>query len=348
MGQCAFKGCDDRHTRRVPAPGPGNQTLDVCMTHLLTLEDMMAKICLVTNCGEKRAAKGLCMTHYGRYAHHGWIPDGGLTTAQEADALQAQWEERRASVAKVPPVPREPKTIARQSTHTASSPPVQRVAEEVVERPRVRARASTPPDTSGKAKITKLEAQVRELSAARDRVAEDAKALREENRRLIAEQAPPQRPDPTAMDWRDDALEGAKKDRDRYAEDLKIANAKLRTVEDRLDKANAEVQRLTALDLRMEPVREELSKAGLPAMDSYADTVRYLVRQRDAALSGTPTAAAVSSGCESHLSALLARDEVLMAAVLEAMVRDFKFRMMAKSKEDLIAILAGPVASPIG
>ena len=37
----------------------------------------------------------------------------------------------------------------------------------------------------------------------------------------------------------------------------------------------AEVERLTKLGERMEPVREAISALDLPAMDSYADAVRY-------------------------------------------------------------------------
>lgn len=354
MGQCAYKGCEDRYTRRVPAPGPGNQTLDVCTTHALTLEDMMKKLCLVTGCDRLHAGKGFCNRHYGRFYGNGLVPEAGVSTHAEADAVQAAWEAKRAEAEKGTA---KPKTPPRGKAPAAKPPaqPVQRVAEEVIEPPKVPRVLRELPDAPGKAKIAKLEAQVRELSAARDRLAVDTKALREENRRLSGEverfaavdrrmepvrealsalglpamdnyadavrelvrqrdealAAPAQRP----ADWRDDAFEGAKKDRDRYAEDLRVASAKLQTANRLIADQDGALKRMSAVEAQL--------RAEIATLRDSSDVARL---------------APQSLADTSYLATLL-QDEVLHAALLEAMARDFQHRMTAKDGAGLLAVL---------
>ncbi len=331
MGRCAYKGCEDRYTRRVPAPGPGNQTLDVCVTHALTLEDMMKKLCLVTGCDRLHAGKGFCNRHYGRFYGHGLVPEAGVSTNAEADAVQAAWEAKRAEAetAKGTPKPAQPKAPPRGKAPAAkpSAQPVQRVPEEVIEPLKVPKVLRELPDAPGKAKIAKLEAQVKELSAARDRLAVDTKTLREENRRLSGEVERQQAEAAEVvalLRWADRTADpeptvttGAGRKLYRMILSEEAADDTVRLVVAVLDEFGAptdevvaieldpgetrpprpherlralvsslreKVAGLEALDARMEPVREALSALGLPAMDSYADAVRELVRQRDEAL----------------------------------------------------------------
>lgn len=330
MGQCAYRGCEDRYTRRVPAPGPGNQTLDVCTTHARLLEDMMKKLCLVTGCDQLHAGKGFCNRHYGRFYSHGLVPEAGVSTHAEADAVQAAWVAKRAEAETAKGAGKSTKAPPRGKAPAVQPPakPVQLVPEEVIGPPKVPRVLRELPDAPSRAKIAKLEAQVRELSAARDRLAEDAKTLREENRRLIAESAPPQRPDPTAMDWRDDALEGAKKDRDQYAEDLRVASAKLQTANRLITDQDDAIKRMSTIEAQL--------RAEIATLRGLSDVVR-------------PAPAPAPIPAASRLATLVRKSGALRQAIADAIREDVIDQLSSPDSQDqILAELIWPKpASPI-
>lgn len=334
--KCAYKDCHANAARRVRIPGPVDRSLDVCLVHERLLEDMMAKSkCALPTCDNvANGAKGCCTIHYGRWYPRRWLDGLATVTPEQATDFQARWEQataereaKRTERADAPVKPTHPDVLSEVKPGRWSRLVPDPVPEERDVKPTV-------PPVQGEivrltARVKELEEQVRELSAAHDRMVEDAKALREENRRL-----------------------------------------------------DAEVERFAALDRRMEPVREALSALGLPAMDSYADAVRYVVRQRDRALADAEKANKTSHAAEAqladlreslakaqtgaaeqiktarhvstvpsdtlaepaYLSHLLTRDTDLRIALEAAITRDLALRVEAKDSAALLSLLTGPVS----
>ena len=298
MGQCAYKNCRESGTRRTPAPGVGTQTVDVCIKHQLLMEEMMAKICLVTGCENNGTSRGLCPKHYQRLTGRKLLPpaEAGPLTKALADHLSARWEEMReqAEAAKAQPKP--------ASVQATESAPVQPPAQHVRKAPPERVQAATVSPNE-----QRLKDEVATLAKARDTLAAEVKANAERICALTAR------------------CEVAEVERDEAAE----ANRRL----------TAEVEQLTELDQRMEPVREAISALDLPAMDSYADAVRHLVRQRDEALATqffAPRAQPVAAPVDvtlTRLAALLRDSLPLRMAFVDAM-QDRAHRTLRKAAED--------------
>lgn len=305
MGQCAYKGCRESGTRRTPAPGVGAQTVDVCLKHQIVMEEMMAKICLVTGCENNGTSRGLCPKHYQRLAGRKLLPpaEAGPLTKALADHLSARWEEMReqAEAAKAQPkaVTVQPKAVTVQAMESA---PVQPPAQHARKAPPERAQAVTVSPNE-----QRLKDEVSTLTKARDTLAAEVKSNAERICALTAR------------------CEVAEAERDEAAE----ANRDL----------TAEVERLTELDQRMDLVREAISALDLPAMDSYADAVRHLVRQRDEALAAGPAKhpaqpiAAPVDVTLTRLAALLRDSLTLRLAFVDAM-QDRAHRTLRKAAED--------------
>lgn len=183
--KCAYKGCPENGIHRVRLPGQVTQTLDVCLQHQILLEGMMAKICFVTACDATQTAKGLCSVHYQRFRYYKLVPEGGIKDAAQADAIAAEWrklsEEARAKAA--PPIPKAPKVESAYLTVSAGPalppPPVAKAVHPVTAPARSTAskptgQAATGP---GSARLRKLQANLDEMTQARDRLAEDRKGL---------------------------------------------------------------------------------------------------------------------------------------------------------------------------
>lgn len=375
--KCAYKGCSENGIHRVRLPGQVTQTLDLCLQHQILLEGMMAKICLVTVCDSTQAAKGLCSVHYQRFRYYKLVPEGGIKDAAQADAIAAEWrklsEEARAKVA--PPIPKAPKVESAYLTVSAGPalppPPVAKAVHPVTAPARSTASKPTGQATTGpgSARLRKLQADLDEMTQARDRLAEDRKGLVQQvkdlTERLSRVEGAQDQPGPVEAER--DAMQ-AEIDRltteasaiaaitREYGHDLGRIYADLeaaltfggtnvdpeyrdpkyadlvRRVLGKINDLSSEVKRLRALDERMQAVRDALTDIGLPAMDSYAAVVRCLVRQRDEALAGKTTPAQ-SIPTNTRLAALLRESLPLRLAFVDA-IQANAHRTLRKAAED--------------
>lgn len=272
--KCSYKGCPENGTHRVRLPGQVARTLDVCLQHQIVLEGMMAKLCLVTDCENSQAAKGVCSVHYQRFRYFGLVPKDGIKDATQADAIAAQWRKlsEEAKVKTGPAIPKTPKVepahvVAKvvQPVATPAQPKREKTAKQT-------GRAMTGP---GSTKLLKLQADLTTMTQARDRLAGERKELVEKIRHLEGQndclRSGQVQPSKEAQDYDAKLVE--------VAGYVQVLEGQIRTLQATNDGLTGEVERLTKLDQRMEPVRAALAALNLPVMDSYADAVHHLADQ---------------------------------------------------------------------